>query len=95
MNCWIWPENPHNLWNAADVRMLLERHRSVKLWLDGHNHEGNYGSRAGIYYLNLKAMLDTPETAYAVLDFFPDRIVVHGVGRQPGMTLMFDGARRP
>lgn len=91
----VWPENPHNLWNAADVRALLERHRSMRLWLDGHNHEGNYGSRAGIHYLNLKAMLDTDETAYAVLDFFADRIVVHGIGRQPGMTLMFDGSTRP
>ena len=91
----VWPENPHNLWNAADVRALLERHHSVKLWLDGHNHEGNYGTRAGIHYLNLKAMLDTTETAYAVLDFFPDRIEVHGVGRQPGRTLMFGGSARP
>lgn len=91
----VWPENPHNLWNAADVRALLERHRSVKLWLDGHNHEGNYGRRAGIHYLNLKAMLDTGETAYAVLDVFPDRIVVNGIGRQPSMTLMLDGSDRP
>jgi predicted phosphodiesterase len=83
----LWPENPHNLWNAADVRALLDRHPSVKIWLDGHNHEGNYGLRNGIHYLNLKAMLDTPETAYARLDFFADRVEVHGVGKQPSMTL--------
>ncbi len=83
----LWPENPHNLWNAADVRALLARHPSVKIWLDGHNHEGNYGLRAGIHYVNLKAMLDTDETAYATLDFFRDRVVLHGVGRQPSMDL--------
>lgn len=43
---------------------MLERHPSVKLWLDGHDHDGNYGVRAGIHYLNLKGMLDTEETAY-------------------------------
>jgi hypothetical protein len=83
----LWPENPHNLWNAPDVIALLERHPSAKIWLDGHNHEGNYGLRAGIHYVNLKAMLDTEQTAYAYLDFYPDRVVLHGVGRQESMVL--------
>ncbi|MET0309286.1 MAG: metallophosphoesterase [Sphingomonas sp.] len=83
----LWPENPHNLWNAPAVRALLERHPSAKIWLNGHNHEGNYGVRAGIHYVNLKAMLDTPETSYARLDFFADRVVLHGTGRQADMTL--------
>ncbi len=83
----LWPENPHNLWNAPAVIALLERHPSVKIWLDGHNHEGNYRLRAGIHYVNLKAMLDTDETAYAFLDFFRDRVRLRGVGRQQSMTL--------
>jgi len=83
----LFPENPHNLWNAADVIALLERHPSAKIWLDGHNHEGNYGLRDGIHYVNLKAMLDTEQTAYAYLDFFPGRVVVRGVGRQPSLVL--------
>lgn len=83
----VWPENPHNLWNAPAVMALLDRHHSVKIWLDGHNHEGNYGMRGGIHYLNLKAMLDSPETAYARLDFYRDHVVVQGFGRQNSMTL--------
>jgi manganese-dependent ADP-ribose/CDP-alcohol diphosphatase len=89
----VWPENPHNLWNAPAVMELLERHASVKIWLDGHNHDGNYGMRNGIHYLNLKAMLDTPETAYARLDFYRDRIEVHGQGRQQSMTLLTSASR--
>jgi manganese-dependent ADP-ribose/CDP-alcohol diphosphatase len=87
----VWPENPHNLWNAHEVLALLERHNSVQLWLDGHNHEGNYGIRSGIHFLNLKAMLDTEETAYAMLSFYRDRIEVRGVGKQPSMTLKLKG----
>jgi manganese-dependent ADP-ribose/CDP-alcohol diphosphatase len=83
----LYPANEHNLWNADAVMAVLERHPSAKIWLDGHNHEGNYGVRAGIHYVNLKAMLDTPETAYARLDFYPDRVVLNGVGKQPSMTL--------
>ncbi|MBC9032625.1 metallophosphoesterase [Sphingomonas sp. JC676] len=83
----LWPENPHNLWNAPAVMALLERHPSAKIWLDGHNHDGNYGVRAGIHYVNLKAMLDTEETSYARLDFFADHVVVRGTGRQQDLTL--------
>ncbi|MET0438942.1 MAG: metallophosphoesterase [Devosia sp.] len=83
----LFPENPHNLWNAGDMIALLERHPSVKIWLDGHNHEGNYGLRGGIHYVNLKAMLDTEQTAYAFLNFYKDRVELEGVGRQHSMTL--------
>jgi manganese-dependent ADP-ribose/CDP-alcohol diphosphatase len=83
----LYPENPHNLWNAADVIAMLERHPSMKLGLDGHNHEGNYGDRSGIHYLNLKGMLDSEETAYARLDVFADHIVVRGAGRQGSYDL--------
>jgi predicted phosphodiesterase len=83
----LYPENPHNLWNAPAVIAMLDRHPSAKIWLDGHNHDGNYGVRAGIHYVNLKAMLDTADTSYARLDFFPDRVVLHGTGRQQDMTL--------
>ncbi len=88
----VWPDNDHNLWNASEVMALLERHPSVKIWLDGHNHDGNYGFRRGIHYLNLKAMLDTSETAFARIDFFPDHIEVLGTGRQASMMLPFSGA---
>jgi hypothetical protein len=42
---------------------------------------------AGIHFLNLKAMLDTEQTAYATLDFYEDRVVVNGVGRQDSRVL--------
>lgn len=83
----LYPANPHNLWNADEVMAMLDRHPSAKIWLNGHNHEGNYGTRNGIHYVNLKAMLDTEETAYARLDFFGDRVELHGAGRQRSAVL--------
>lgn len=55
------------------------------------------GKILGIHYVNLKAMLDTPETSYARLDFFADHVIVDGTGRQPDLTLMLrwaDPARK-
>lgn len=83
----VYPENKHNLWNAEAVMAVVERHPSAKLWLDGHNHDGNYGLHAGVHYVNLKAMLDTESTSYARLDFFADRVEVRGTGRQQDMVL--------
>ena len=83
----VWPVNPHNLWNAPEVIALLERHPCVKAWINGHNHDGDQGFKAGIHYLNLKAMLDTTQTSYAVASFHADRIEIVGVGRQASQTL--------
>lgn len=83
----VYPENQHNLWNASDVMAVLERHLSTKIWLNGHNHDGNYGEKNGIHYLNLKGMLDTTETAYATLAFYEGRVEVKGVGRQSDFVL--------
>jgi len=84
----IAPENPHNLWNAGEVVSRITSHPSVKLWLNGHNHDGNYAIVSGIHCLNMKGMLDTEDTAYAVLSFQPDRIAVKGYGRQADMMLV-------
>ncbi len=84
----IAPENQHNLWNAGDVISQITPHASVKVWLNGHNHDGNYGVISGIHCLNLKGMLDTEQTSYAVLSFYADRIAVKGYGRQADMTLL-------
>lgn len=83
----IFPDNPHNLWNAKELIARIAPHSCVKLWLNGHNHDGNYGVVSGIHCVNLKGMLDTEETAYAVLAFYADRILLKGYGRQPDMAL--------
>jgi manganese-dependent ADP-ribose/CDP-alcohol diphosphatase len=83
----VYPLNPHDLWNAPDVIAMLERHRCVKAWINGHNHDGNYGEKAGIHYVNLKGMLDTEQTAYAVIEFYEHRIQINGFGRQPSLSL--------
>ncbi|MBO9558931.1 MAG: metallophosphoesterase [Caulobacter sp.] len=91
----VWPVNPHNLWNAPEVVALLERHSSVKAWINGHNHDGDQGFKAGIHYLNLKAMLDTTQTSYVVASFHADRIEIAGVGRQASQTLPLGDTPRP
>ena len=78
----VYPENIHNLWNADEVIALLENYPVVKAYINGHNHEGNYGFKNGIHYLTFKGMVDTNETAYGIVTFFTDHIAVIGYGRE-------------
>lgn len=87
-----FPIYPHKddmilLWNADEIVSLIEPHPSVKLWLNGHEHTGGYGEKAGIHYLNLKGMLDSDQNAFAIMDFSPKKIVVHGYGREENRVL--------
>jgi calcineurin-like phosphoesterase family protein len=83
----LYPDNIHNLWNAAEVSAVVEQRPAAKAWINGHNHDGGYARKNGLHYLTLKGMLDTEETAYATLAFHPDRIDVAGYGRQPSLSL--------
>lgn len=83
----ILPIAKDNLWNASEVVELIEKHPSVKAYVCGHNHAGNYNEKEGIHYLNLKGMVDTTENAFAVMEFYANRMEVIGFGREPSRTL--------
>jgi len=83
----IYPEDQHNLWNANEVISTLEKYSNVKAYINGHNHEGNYGQKNGIHYITMKGMVDTEETAYGVMSISEGLIKIKGVGRQENQIL--------
>ncbi|HEX9792499.1 MAG TPA: metallophosphoesterase [Planctomycetota bacterium] len=83
----VYPDAGHNLWNAAAVRELLLRYPCVKLYLSGHNHNGDYAEIDGLHFLTLHGMVDTEATSYAVLTLGMEWIEVDGVGRTPDRRL--------
>jgi manganese-dependent ADP-ribose/CDP-alcohol diphosphatase len=82
-----YPPDNHQLWDWQEALAILEAHPSVAAFIAGHRHEGAYIERAGIHHLTLCGMIETPQTAYAMLDVCPDRLVVTGFGRQPSYVL--------
>jgi hypothetical protein len=86
----VWPDNAHNVWNAAEVLAVIDRQPAVVAWLNGHNHAGAYGERRGVPYLTLKGMVETADTnAYATARILADRLVITGHGREPSRELKF------
>jgi len=87
----VYPENVHNLWNAAEVLALVRESETVVAYMNGHNHAGNYGRLAQRHFVTFTGMVDTEETAYAVVSVHADRREIKGVGRQKNLTLPLAG----
>jgi manganese-dependent ADP-ribose/CDP-alcohol diphosphatase len=88
----VYPANQHNLWNAAEVLALLDRHSQIVAWINGHNHAGNFGERNGVPFLTVHGMVETPNTtAFATAKILDDRIVLTGHGREPSREMKFRG----
>ncbi len=84
----LYPAGGLNLWNDAAVIAVLERYPGVKAYFNGHHHDGNYGQRNGIHYLNFKGMVDTADqNTYAIVEVYPDRLKVQGFGREENRIL--------
>lgn len=87
----LWPDNVHNLWNAEEVRELLCAHSSVKIYLNGHNHAGNFAEREELPFVTLEGMLDTEENAFAILEIDGDHAEITAWGRATPRTLRLRG----
>jgi predicted MPP superfamily phosphohydrolase len=83
----IYPENVHNLWNANEIIEIIEEYACVKAYMNGHNHEGNYGVKNGVHYLTFKGMVDTEQNSYGVIKVFQNHLTVEGYGREENRTL--------
>lgn len=86
----VFPDNVHNLWNAAAVLAVIDRHPHLVAWFNGHNHAGAFGERHGVPFLTLHGMVETADTsAFATAQVLADRIVLTGHGREPSRELVF------
>ena len=83
----IFPENIHNLWNADELVEIIENYDCVKAYINGHNHEGNFGFKKGVHYITMKGMVETKETAYGVITLTDEYIKIKGYGREGNKTL--------
>jgi predicted phosphodiesterase len=89
----VYPKAGDNLWDDDRLVDLLTAYDNFTVYMNGHNHDGNYARIDNRHFLNFKGMVETPDTtAYAVVEVWDDRIEVLGRGREPSRTLGLDGA---
>ena len=79
----LLPFESHALWNQGKVLSMLENYSCVKLWMNGHNHAGNYVFQSGIHFITLKGMVETEnENAFGEVIFSNKEIEIKGFGRE-------------
>ena len=69
------PSHAHSLLNSAELLSILKQYPNVVLWLNGHNHAGDYALMGTRHHLNLKGMQNEDDNWYQ-LDFSPTKITV-------------------
>lgn len=85
----LLPFEAHALWNSEDVLAILKKFNCVKIYLNGHNHAGNYVHQNGIHFVNLKGMVETEnENAFSVFNFTDKQIEIVGFGREGSRKLL-------
>ncbi|HSH19792.1 MAG TPA: metallophosphoesterase [Draconibacterium sp.] len=79
----LLPFEAHALWNSEEVLGELAKYSNVKLYLNGHNHAGNYVFQNGIHFINLKGMVETEnKNAFAIISLSDEKIEIEGFGRE-------------
>ncbi|MFT4753672.1 MAG: manganese-dependent ADP-ribose/CDP-alcohol diphosphatase [Salibacteraceae bacterium] len=86
----VYPKSDANLWNDIEVLSILEQHSSVKAFINGHHHPGNYQQLNGIHYLTLQGMVLTPDkNSFCIGHLSKDQILIEGFGREIDRILQF------
>jgi predicted phosphodiesterase len=84
----IYPVNPLNLWDDVRLVDLLTSYDNFLLYINGHNHAGNFGAIGRKYFVNFKGMVETADTtAFSIVDVHDDRIEIRAFGVEQPRTL--------
>lgn len=79
----LLPLESHALWNSNEVLAILEKYNCTKLWMNGHNHSGNYAFHNGIHFVNMKGMVETEtQNAFAEVTLSDKLIEIKGFGSE-------------
>ena len=61
--------------NDKEILKILDKYPNVCLYLNGHNHKGDYKLMGKRHHLNLRGMQNFADSWYQ-LDFYQDKIKV-------------------
>ena len=86
----LLPLEAHTLWNSKEVLEILNKYDNIKMWMNGHNHAGNYVHELGIHFVTLTGMVETEnDNAFALVSFSDNCITIQGFGREKNRKLEF------
>jgi predicted phosphodiesterase len=84
----LYPEKGHEiLWNAAEIRPLIESSPQVMAYLNGHVHRSQYFRENGMNYVSFKGIVQKDGNAFAIVSVFRDHLEIKGYEKEISRTL--------
>jgi predicted phosphodiesterase len=84
----IYPENQsENLWNADEIRNIVESRNGKMVFMNGHTHRSNYCLNNGVHYVSLRGMVEMDENSFATAEIYNDSISIKGYGAEKDLGI--------
>lgn len=79
----LYPDGEaEQLWNASELRNIIEAEQNVLAYLNGHVHKSQYFFQNGVNYISFRGMVEKEANAFAIVDVYPGYIKIHGYGEE-------------
>ncbi len=91
----VYPEHYLNLWNREDIIEIVEKYDNTVAYINGHNHDGNYGILNGKHYITQKAMVETIDTSsYSILEIYDNKLIFNNYGLMDNHIITYKNNNR-
>jgi manganese-dependent ADP-ribose/CDP-alcohol diphosphatase len=86
----VYPLHELNLWNSAQMIEITEKYNNVVAYINGHNHEGNYGFLNGKHYITQKGMVETAgNNSFSILEVYESSLAFKNYGLMDNLTVCY------
>lgn len=84
----LYPDGASELlWNAKEVRELIESYSNVFAYLNGHVHKSQYFAENGMHYVSFRGMVELEDNAFSIVAVYKDRLEIKGYGKEVSRSL--------
>ena len=84
----VFPENEaENLWNAHQIKYLMESYKEKIVFINGHTHRSNINFNNDIFYVSLRGMVEEDENSFTIAEIFDDSILIKGFGAEKSVRI--------
>ncbi len=84
----VAPLSSNMMLEPQRITQFFAQYPCVKAYLNGHDHDGAYAEVEGVPCVTFKALLDTTENSYAIVELDENRLRVEGYGREHDRELV-------
>jgi manganese-dependent ADP-ribose/CDP-alcohol diphosphatase len=86
----VYPLHELNLWNSGQMIEIMEKYNNVVAYINGHNHDGNYGFLNGKHYITQKGMVETAvNNSFSILEVYESSLDFKNYGLMDNLTVSY------